>query len=531
VAANPVHLMYVLEQQIEREQFPSSRSATAAFIKEFLRPRYAEFIGKEIQTAYLESYSEYGQNIFDRYVTYADFWIQDQEYRDPTPARSSTATRSTTSSRRSRSRPASATPRTSATRSSTSCCARGPTTRQEPRWTSYEKLRAVIEKKMFSNTEDLLPVISFNAKASADDQKKHQNFVNRMVEKGYTEKQVRLLCEWYCACASRRDPGRSCAAARPCRVLMTVRIIDRRLDSKNKSAVNRSASCAASRARCVAPWPTSTAASGSRQRREDRHARPGHRRAAVPPRPWRRARVVHPATTVLPGDRIDRPGGGGGRAGQGGQQRGRGRGRLRLHARAKSSSSSSSTTWRCHAGQAQLARIHEYKQVRAGYSNDGTPTNINVVRSLRGARRAAAAAAPYGARLRELEEALAEALAQQPGRRGQRASCGPRSRPCAAPPAVPFIDPIDLRYNNRIKVPKPTTQAVMFCLMDVSGSMDEARKDMAKRFFILLYLFLNRNYERSMVFIRHHTPPKRSTRTTSSTRASPAAPWCPARSS
>ncbi|MEK6667838.1 MAG: PrkA family serine protein kinase, partial [Pseudomonadota bacterium] len=83
VAANPVHLMYVLEQQIEREQFPAdTEQKYIAYIKEALAPRYAEFIGKEIQTAYLESYSEYGQNIFDRYVTYADYWIQDQEYRD-----------------------------------------------------------------------------------------------------------------------------------------------------------------------------------------------------------------------------------------------------------------------------------------------------------------------------------------------------------------------------------------------------------------------------------------------------------------
>jgi serine protein kinase len=84
VAANPVHLLYVLEQQIEQEQFPpETEERYLGFIKEYLAPRYAEFIGKEIQTAYLESYSEYGQNIFDRYVTYADFWIQDQEYRDP----------------------------------------------------------------------------------------------------------------------------------------------------------------------------------------------------------------------------------------------------------------------------------------------------------------------------------------------------------------------------------------------------------------------------------------------------------------
>jgi serine protein kinase len=68
---------------------------------------------------------------------------------------------------------------------------------KNPVWTSYEKLRAVIEKKMFSNTEELLPVISFNAKGSNEDAKKHEDFVNRMVSKGYTAKQVRLLCDWY----------------------------------------------------------------------------------------------------------------------------------------------------------------------------------------------------------------------------------------------------------------------------------------------------------------------------------------------
>ena len=84
VAANPVHLIHVLEQRIEQEQFPQEKSEQyRRFIKEYLVPRYVEFIGKEIQTAYLESYSEYGQNIFDRYVIYADFWIQDQEFRDP----------------------------------------------------------------------------------------------------------------------------------------------------------------------------------------------------------------------------------------------------------------------------------------------------------------------------------------------------------------------------------------------------------------------------------------------------------------
>lgn len=160
----------------------------------------------------------------------------------------------------------------------------------------------------------------------------------------------------------------------------------------------------------------------------------------------------------------------------------------------------------------QLARIHEYKSQRAGFTNDGTPANINVVRSLRGALgRRLALASPYQGRLRELQKEL-EALLE---------TCPPPDDPevlrlkeeigilRAKIDAIPFIDSFDLRYNNRVKVPKPTTQAVMFCIMDVSGSMDEDKKATAKRFFMLLYLFLTRTYEHiEVVFIRHHTVAK-----------------------
>lgn len=199
VAANPVHLFYVIEQQVEREQFPPEQAERyLEFLKGFLVPRYVEFIGKEIQTAYLESYSEYGQNIFDRYVSYADFWIQDQEYRDPETGQlfdraslnneleNIEKTAGISNPKDFRNEIVNFVLRARANNGGTN-----------PVWTSYEKLRTVIEKKMFSNTEELLPVISFNAKTSSDDQKKHDDFVARMMEKGYTEKQVRLLSEWY----------------------------------------------------------------------------------------------------------------------------------------------------------------------------------------------------------------------------------------------------------------------------------------------------------------------------------------------
>jgi serine protein kinase len=199
IAANPVHLMYVLEQQIEREQFQEDiQDRYIGYIKEYLSPRYVDFIGKEIQTAYLESYSEYGQNLFDRYVIYADFWIQDQEFRDPETG--ALLDRAALSSDLEKIEKAAGISNPKDFRHEVVnfvLRARANNHGDNPSWTSYEKLRRVIEKKMFSSTEELLPVISFSAKSSSDEQRKHDNFVTRMMERGYTEKQVRLLSEWY----------------------------------------------------------------------------------------------------------------------------------------------------------------------------------------------------------------------------------------------------------------------------------------------------------------------------------------------
>jgi serine protein kinase len=199
IAANPVHLFYVLEKQIEQEQFPADTSERyLEFLKGYLIPKYVEFIGKEIQTAYLESYSEYGQNIFDRYVTYADFWIQDQEYRDPETGQSFDRAALNAELEKIEKPAGISNPKDFRNEIVNFVLrARANNDGNNPLWTSYEKLRTVIEKKMFSNTEDLLPVISFNAKTSTDDQRKHDDFINRMMDKGYTKKQVRLLSEWY----------------------------------------------------------------------------------------------------------------------------------------------------------------------------------------------------------------------------------------------------------------------------------------------------------------------------------------------
>jgi len=169
-----------------------------------------------------------------------------------------------------------------------------------------------------------------------------------------------------------------------------------------------------------------------------------------------------------------------------------------------------------HLVRTQLADVPEWKYHRAGFTSDGTPNNLHVVRSMRGALgRRIALGAGHRRELRELQAEL-DALRAQPRPADETAA----ARHPAAIDAllaemqalrvrverIPYLDPIDLRYRSRVKVPVPTSKAVMFCLMDVSGSMDEQRKELSKRFFILLYLFLTRHYEKiDLVFIRHHT--------------------------
>ncbi|MCG9696524.1 YeaH/YhbH family protein [Shewanella sp. Isolate11] len=159
----------------------------------------------------------------------------------------------------------------------------------------------------------------------------------------------------------------------------------------------------------------------------------------------------------------------------------------------------------------RLNKLVEYQTYRAGFTNDGVPANINIVRSLRSslARRTAMTSAKK-ALLTELKAEL-EQLEQTPGSDAERIiDLTTQIEQLETRIAkVPFIDTFDLRYNNFAKREVPSSQAVMFCLMDVSGSMDQATKDMAKRFYILLYLFLTRTYKNlEVVYIRHHTQAK-----------------------
>jgi len=199
VAADPVHLMYVLENAIKREQFPDEVEKNYLdFIKSELSARYADFIGKEIQKAYLESYGEYGQNLFDRYISYADAWIEDQDFKDPDTGQ--LLDRSTLDAELSKIEKPAGIANPKDFRNEVvkfALRARANNEGKNPKWTSYEKLRNVIEKRMFSQVEDLLPVISFDSKKDSDTADKHDNFVARMTERGYTPRQVRRLVEWY----------------------------------------------------------------------------------------------------------------------------------------------------------------------------------------------------------------------------------------------------------------------------------------------------------------------------------------------
>ncbi|HWI80997.1 YeaH/YhbH family protein [Ramlibacter sp.] len=155
-----------------------------------------------------------------------------------------------------------------------------------------------------------------------------------------------------------------------------------------------------------------------------------------------------------------------------------------------------------------LADVPEWKSRRAGFVSEGNPTSLHVVRSMRVALgRRIAMGGDARIELRRLEEVLRQMEQDKDASASELAAVREEVLQLRQRlKRVPFLDPFDLRYRNRVREPMPTSKAAMFCLMDVSGSMDEARKDLAKRFFILLYLFLTRHYQQTdVIFIRHHT--------------------------
>ncbi|TMV08446.1 PrkA family serine protein kinase [Ruegeria sediminis] len=199
VGADPVHLLYVLEQSVKREQFPDDvENRYLSFMKDDLAPRYAEFIGNEIQKAYLESYSDYGQNLFDRYIAFADAWIEDQDFKDPDTGQ--ILNRDVLEQELEKIEKPAGISNPKDFRNEVVkfvLRARANNRGRNPDWRKYEKLRRVIEKRMFGQIQDLLPVISFGAKRDKETEAKHNEFIERMIGRGYTRRQVRRLVEWY----------------------------------------------------------------------------------------------------------------------------------------------------------------------------------------------------------------------------------------------------------------------------------------------------------------------------------------------
>lgn len=198
VAANPVHLFYILENEIVKLQLPKdTESFYLNIIKSLLSSKYAEFIGDEIQKAYVDSYQEYGQNLFERYITYADHWCQDNDFRDPDTGEQFDRSALNNELEKIEKPAGIANPKDFRNDIVQFYLRHRAKNGEAPKWDSYEKIRNVIEKRIFSKTEDLIPVISFSAKSSKDDEKKHSDFIERMMERGYTNKQIKLLTDWY----------------------------------------------------------------------------------------------------------------------------------------------------------------------------------------------------------------------------------------------------------------------------------------------------------------------------------------------
>lgn len=199
IAANPVHLLYVLKEQVTKEQFaPEVEENYMRFIAGVLAPTFRKKLEADLQRATIDSFNEYGQDVFERYLTMADAWLHEQDYRDPETGQlfdkdylNSELVKIEKSAG------------ISNPKDFRSECV-NYNLRQKAQnggktinWQSYEKLRRVIEKRIFAQTEELLPVISFSPKKSKKEQHDHDNFVNRMKEQGYTEKQCKLLIDWY----------------------------------------------------------------------------------------------------------------------------------------------------------------------------------------------------------------------------------------------------------------------------------------------------------------------------------------------
>jgi len=197
--ANPIDLMFVIEEAVRKEALPAETvQKYVSYIKEHLQPRYLEFLEKELRTAYLESYRPFGQNMFERYVLFAEAWLADEQCRDPETH--VLLDRDNLNKKLEEIEKASGIANPKDFRDEVVRYVlryKNKNDGKSPSWDSYEKIKVVIEKRMFAATEQIMPVISFGPKQDKELEEKHNGFVQRMVDKGYTVDQVKILVSWF----------------------------------------------------------------------------------------------------------------------------------------------------------------------------------------------------------------------------------------------------------------------------------------------------------------------------------------------
>jgi serine protein kinase len=199
VQANPIDLMYVLEESLKREHLQQEKlDKYLSFLKDWSKPQYLQHIDKELRTAYLESYSEFGQTMFENYFLFAEAWLEETNTRDPDT--NELLDRDALNKKLEAIEKAAGVMNAKDFRQDVVRYInkyRVANKGNYPKWTAYEKMKTVIEKKMFAATQDIMPIITMGKKGSSEEQKKHDQFVNRMKDMGYTEGQIKTVVAWW----------------------------------------------------------------------------------------------------------------------------------------------------------------------------------------------------------------------------------------------------------------------------------------------------------------------------------------------
>jgi serine protein kinase len=197
VAADPLQLLLILTERVRQEHLNKEEEDRRLAIVSHLIQEFTKSFDKDVKKAYIEN-KTLGQNVFDRYILFADHWLSDEDYRDPISALSMTSEELEQFLEEVEA-PAGVSNKKDFRNEVVKYCLRYRSQHNgaNPDWTSYQKIREVIEAKIFSNLDDMLPIVSNTGQTSSEEKKQHSAFVKRMMEYGYTEKQVGKLVDWY----------------------------------------------------------------------------------------------------------------------------------------------------------------------------------------------------------------------------------------------------------------------------------------------------------------------------------------------